>query len=111
MPTTPAIRIPHNHAGAHNAAGTNTANSNTAVPILLRSGVMDGVSGMPSRRGSHLLAGAAKTAFTGSIGGDRFVQRRRIEVRPQRIGEIKLSVGQLPQQKIADALLAAGADE
>src|SRR3569833_2883842 len=99
MPTTPAISTHHNHAGAHHAEGTNTANSNTAVPILLRSGVMDGVSGMPSRRGSHLLACAAKTAFTGSIGCDRFVQRRRIVVRPHLICEIKLSVGQLPQQK------------
>ena len=43
--------------------------------------------------------------------GDRFVQRRGIKVRPQCIGEIKLSIGQLPQQEIADALLAAGADE
>ena len=31
--------------------------------------------------------------------------------RPQHVGEIELRVGELPQQEIADALLAAGADE
>ncbi len=31
--------------------------------------------------------------------------------RPERVGKIKLRVGQLPEQKIADALLATGADE
>ena len=43
--------------------------------------------------------------------GDRRVERRGVEVGPQRIGEIELGVGELPEQEIADALLAAGADE
>ena len=42
---------------------------------------------------------------------DRRVERGRVEVRPQQVGEIELGVGELPEQEIADALLAAGADE
>ena len=34
-----------------------------------------------------------------------------LEIRPQARGEVQLGVGQVPQQEIADALLAAGADE
>ena len=33
------------------------------------------------------------------------------EIRPQRFDEDKLGIGALPQQEIADALLAAGTDE
>ena len=32
------------------------------------------------------------------------------EVRPEQVGEIQLGIGQLPQQEIADAVLATGAD-
>ena len=32
------------------------------------------------------------------------------EVRPEQVGEVQLGIGQLPQQKIADAMLATGAD-
>ena len=35
----------------------------------------------------------------------------RIEVRPQAVDEVQLGVGAFPQQKIAQALLAAGADQ
>src|SRR5512139_832872 len=111
MPTTPAIRIAHSQAGAHSTAGTNTASSSRAVKTRLTSGVMGEFPGMRSRCGLHLFAGAAKAAFTGSIGGDRHIQCRRIKFGPQRVGEIQFGVGQLPQQEIADALLAAGADE
>src|SRR5471030_1360886 len=33
------------------------------------------------------------------------------EIRPQRVDEYQLGVGALPEQEIADALLAAGADQ
>src|SRR5882762_9049827 len=61
------------------------------------------------RRG--LLAGASKAALALPVGGKRRVERRGIEVWPQRVGEIELRIGQLPEQKIADALLPSGADE
>ena len=34
-----------------------------------------------------------------------------VEVRPEAVAEIQLRVGQVPEQEIADALFATGADE
>ncbi len=42
---------------------------------------------------------------------DRGVELALVEVRPQRVAEVQLGVGEIPQQEIADALLAAGADQ
>ncbi len=42
---------------------------------------------------------------------DRLVKLLRREVRPEHVGEIKLAVSALPQQKVGDALLPAGADQ
>src|SRR5712664_3063038 len=61
------------------------------------------------RRG--LLAGASKAALALPVGGKRIVEGGGIEVWPQRVGEIELRICQLPEQKIADALLPSGADE
>ena len=36
---------------------------------------------------------------------------RDVEIRPQRVAEIQLGVSEVPQQEIADAMIAAGADE
>src|SRR4051812_8851893 len=58
-----------------------------------------------------LLAGAAEAPLAAAIGFERFIERSAVEVRPKRVGEVKLRVGELPQQEIADALLAAGADK
>ena len=62
------------------------------------------------RRFLHLLAGAAERRSR-AIGRDRIVERARVEVGPQQVGEIQLGVGELPEQEVADPLLAAGADE
>src|SRR3954453_22735586 len=59
----------------------------------------------------QLLAGASKAAFAAAVGLDRGIEGRRVEIRPQRLGEVQLAVGKLPEEKIADPLLAAGADE
>ena len=59
----------------------------------------------------ELLAGAAEAALAPAVRGDRGVERRGVEVGPQRLGEVELGVRELPQQEVADALLAAGADE
>src|SRR5512139_2028854 len=111
MPTTPAIRIAHSHAGAHSTAGTNTASSRRAVSTRLNSGVMNALPGVRSRCRLHLFAGATEAALAGAVGGNRRIQCSRVEFGPQRVGEIQFGVGELPQQEIADALLAAGADE
>src|ERR1700761_5544499 len=58
-----------------------------------------------------LVAGPAKAAFAAGVVIDRALQTDLIEVRPQGFGEIQLGIGQLPQQEIADAELAAGTDE
>src|SRR5262245_39775049 len=43
--------------------------------------------------------------------GDAGAQMRGAEVRPHRVGENELGVGALPEQKIREPLLAAGADQ
>src|SRR5690606_12170763 len=60
---------------------------------------------------AQLFAGAAKAALALAEGLDGDIQRGGVELGPQQVGEIKLRVGQLPEQEVADALLAAGADE
>ena len=52
-----------------------------------------------------------ETAVTVLEINDRQIQILALEVRPQGIAEIKLAVGALPQQEIAQPQLAAGADD
>src|SRR3569832_2233616 len=59
----------------------------------------------------HLFTGAAEAALTSRIGFQGLVERARVEIGPQGIGEIQLGIGEVPQQKIADALFTAGANE
>src|SRR5262252_2046175 len=56
-------------------------------------------------------ADAAIASFTPAKLGDRLLQMLLAEVRPQRVDEHQLGIGALPQQEIADPLLAAGADQ
>src|SRR5215212_9434856 len=42
---------------------------------------------------------------------DRGVELALVEIRPQRVAEVQLGVREVPQQEVADALLAAGADQ
>src|SRR5688572_25549906 len=58
-----------------------------------------------------LLAGAAEAALALAVGLDREVERRGVEIRPERLGEVELRVRELPEEEVADALLPAGADE
>src|SRR5579885_621501 len=50
-------------------------------------------------------------ALAAAVVGDRLFEVAAPEIRPQRLGEDELGIGALPQQEIADALLAAGADQ
>src|SRR5262245_87542 len=137
-PLSKRANPPHSHAaavtitpttnnqttkGRKNSAANNPASSRTAVKTRCRSIRVSRSGQLAARVGqiddrrvgalrlAQLFAGAAETAFALLEGSDGRVQRGSVEVGPQQIGEIQLRVSQLPQQEIADALLAAGADE
>src|SRR3972149_1668332 len=59
----------------------------------------------------ELFAGAPEAPLAPVVGRECGFERGAVEVRPQRIGEMQLGIGKLPEQKVAHALLAAGADE
>src|ERR1700682_5349756 len=65
----------------------------------------------PGRPIGASAANAAITPLTPAELGDRLFQVLLAEIRPQRVDEHQLGVGTLPQHEIADALLAAGADQ
>src|SRR2546425_1112600 len=54
---------------------------------------------------------AAVPAVALLVGNDRFEKVAAAEIGPQRFGDPDLSIGDLPQQKIADAHLAAGPNQ
>ncbi|KAG0779054.1 hypothetical protein G6F22_010861 [Rhizopus arrhizus] len=61
------------------------------------------------QRGEYSGLGHGLEVSVASV--QRLLQQFGIEVRPQGLGEPQLGVGQLPQQEVADAGIAAGADE
>src|SRR5262245_25184292 len=105
MPTISAISAATPSRGRRNSAASRIASSTAAVPTRFTSGDF-GALGL-----LDLLAGAAEAPLARAVGNDGRVERGGVEVGPQRFGEVKLGVGQLPEQEVADALLAAGADE
>src|SRR5438309_2932610 len=52
----------------------------------------------------ELLAGPPEAALALAIPRDRRVELLRVEVRPQRRGEVQFGISKLPKQEIADAL-------
>src|SRR5213075_2842519 len=98
------------------AGGKARRESRRGAPPPWRRGRRARLSGGPGalvrcRGGRHLLAGAAEAPLAAGVGGDRLVERRGVEIRPQRLGEVELGVGELPEEEVADALLAARADK
>src|SRR5690349_320745 len=63
------------------------------------------------RAGAALAADAAIAPVAAAELGDRLLEMVLAEVGPERVDEHQLGVGTLPEQEIADALLAAGADQ
>src|SRR6185437_4162317 len=61
--------------------------------------------------GSARSNGSAVATFAAVIVAQRLLEIGLAEVGPQRLREDELGIGGLPQQEIADALLAAGADD
>src|SRR5688572_24861762 len=56
----------------------------------------------------------AREAITPLARGKRFQRRlqvRNLEIRPQDVADVNFGVREIPQQEIADAVIAAGADE
>src|SRR5688500_7096745 len=104
--TTSAIRNAMPSRGRRNSAATSSVISTAAVPTRFSS---SGNAG--ALRLLELLAGAAEAPLARAVGSDRRVERRGVEVRPERFGEVELAVGELPEKEVADALLTAGADE
>src|SRR5436189_5964966 len=58
-----------------------------------------------------LLARAPEAPLARAVPNECFLESCRVEVGPQAFGEKELGVGKLPQQEVADSLLAAWADE
>src|SRR6202008_701216 len=71
---------------------------------------------IPPSRGSRLhgrrrRAGVTDAPLARGEKGERLLEILHAEVRPQARGEVQLRVSHLPEQKVAQALLAAGADQ
>ena len=64
--------------------------------------------GMLGRQG---LGKPTKAAIASLIVQQRLMKSVAVKVWPEGFGKVKLSVGQLPEQIIAKALFATGADE
>src|SRR5512137_389471 len=66
-------------------------------------------AGRRSSRG--LRVGQAEASLPAGVETQCRVERGIVEVGPERVAEIELRIRQVPEQEIADALLATGADE
>src|SRR6476620_8977903 len=84
--------------GARNSIPSNSSRMRTAVMTRVRSTLAS--AGLCDRLPfPQLLAGAAEAALALAIGGERGVEGGGVEVRPQRLGEEELRIGELPQQE------------
>src|SRR6185312_16415708 len=98
--------------GSHRTTARSSATSTAAVVTRFLM-----LSAMTCRRlgaassGALLRAGEAEPAFPAGEELQRGVELGDVELRPQLVGEVELAVREIPQQKVADALLAAGANE
>src|SRR5580658_10705822 len=99
--TTAVMAILVAKGGSHSSMTSSSPMRTAAVMIRVLS----------TRRTPGLLRGAPEAALTGGEECQRRIQLGGIEVRPQAVGEVQLGIGEVPQQEIADAMFAAGADE
>src|SRR5262245_56970657 len=92
----------------------NAASSAAAVSVRTASNRLAAACGGEQSRVLRvldLLAGASEPPLAAAIPIERLVERHGIEVRPEALGEEQLGVSKLPEQEVADALLAPGANE
>src|SRR5437867_8694692 len=59
----------------------------------------------------HLLGDATESSLALLILRERLEELGFPKIRPQRLGDVDLGVGALPQKEVRDAHFAAGADE
>ena len=59
----------------------------------------------------ELFGGLAEAAFATLVVDDGAVEFFAAEVGPERVAEVEFRVGRLPEQVVAESLLATGADE
>src|SRR5579871_1847917 len=96
-----------NMARANNQSGAKKISAST-MGAITRAVMTRVLSTLPFLQ---LLTGLAEAALTRLEPGDGIIQLRLAEVGPQRVGEVEFRIGEVPQQEVADALLAAGAYE
>src|SRR5687768_13285991 len=105
-----AIRSATPARGRKKSAASRMTSSTAAVPARLTERRTPS-SDFGALRLLELLARAAEAPLALAVRRDRLVERCAVEIGPQRLGEIELGVGELPEQEVGDALLAPGADE
>src|SRR5215472_1749895 len=99
---TTTTRSPQAHAGPRKIRARSVGMAIAAVASLARS-----TSALPVL----LLAGESETTLALLIVLERAEKLRFAEVRPQGVGHVELGIGDLPEEEVRDAHLAAGADE
>src|SRR5581483_2596856 len=67
---------------------------------------------LPSNsRSAALLRNPAEAPVAAGILGERLLKGRFAEIRPEALDKVQLGIGALPQQEIAQPLLATGANQ
>src|SRR6516162_5654076 len=108
--TTSRLTVPQPRGPSRNKAASVAGMSTAAVRMRMPS--IRRLDRRRVRRGSaNLLTGSPEAAFTLLIGSDRGIKRLGVKIGPQQVGEIEFGIGKLPEQKVRDALLAAGSDK
>src|SRR5688500_1434250 len=108
-PTSTRMRRKKPPAGRRKVASSASGTPTAAVSSRLTAGWR---SSLPDGRGLGLVGGdAAVPALAALVLEDGLEQLAAPEVRPERVGDPDLRVGDLPQQEVRDAHLAGGADQ
>ena len=83
-----------------------TASTASTAPVMMRVVTTRACAAVRPAAGAP-----AEAPLAAGVLGQRLVERRLVEVRPQLVAEVQLGVGALPEQEVADAQLARGADQ
>src|SRR4051794_32694458 len=101
-----STKAAHSALDAKNSIATRMTRMTTAVATRVASTcrsarLRDGLAF------AQLLARAPEAPLALAVRGDGRIERLGAEIGPQRLGEVELGVGELPEEEIGDALLAA----
>ena len=104
----PARRIPT--ARCHRISAATSGSATTAE--IRRCARLGSATGRRASAGAaNLLARAAEAALAAPVRLQRLVELGLAERRPERLGEVQLGVGRLPEQEVRQPLLARRADQ